>query len=63
MLTQLLTVEEVAELCRTAPATVRYWRYTGTGPRSAKIGRRVLYRREDVDQWLDERYAASAANA
>jgi predicted DNA-binding transcriptional regulator AlpA len=49
-----LTTMEVAELCRTSPDTVRFWRYSGQGPRSFKVGRRVLYRRVDVEQWLDE---------
>lgn len=52
MATQYLTTTEVAELCRTSPDTVRYWRHTGKGPRSFKVGRRVLYQRADVDQWL-----------
>jgi excisionase family DNA binding protein len=52
MATQYLTTTEVAELCRTSPDTVRYWRHTGKGPRSFKVGRRLLYQRTDVDQWL-----------
>jgi DNA-binding transcriptional MerR regulator len=38
-----LTTSEVAERYRTAESTVRYWRQTGKGPRSIKIGKRVLY--------------------
>lgn len=41
-------------------ATLRYWRHTGEGPVSFKLGRRVLYRKVDVDAWLDEQYAKSA---
>jgi predicted DNA-binding transcriptional regulator AlpA len=47
-----LTTPEVAELCRAAPETVRYWRHIGYGPRSFKVGRRVLYDAEDVRTWL-----------
>ena len=47
-----LTTVEVAELCRTAPETVRYWRFTGRGPKSFKVGRKVLYAVEDVEAWL-----------
>jgi len=50
---ELLTTEEVAELFRTVPGTVRYWRYLGKGPRSFKVGRRVLYRRTDVQAWAE----------
>jgi len=39
---QLLTTNEVAELYRTSPATIRYWRHIGYGPNGRKVGRRVL---------------------
>jgi excisionase family DNA binding protein len=48
-----LTTTEVAELCRTSVETVRYWRFRGDyGPASFKVGRRVLYAKADVEQWL-----------
>lgn len=40
---KFLTTEEVAEIYRTAPSTVRYWRHVGKGPKGIKRGRRVLY--------------------
>ena len=49
----LMTVDEVAALLRTCPSTVRYWRYAGYGPRSFKVGRRVLYARSDVLAFID----------
>jgi hypothetical protein len=49
-----LTTVEVAERFRTVPGTVRYWRHVGKGPRSFKVGRRVLYRQADVEAWVDE---------
>lgn len=45
---QLLTTEEVATLYRTSPATVRYWRHVGYGPKGRKVGRRVLYEAGEV---------------
>lgn len=47
-----LTTEELAELTRTSPETVRWWRYMGKGPESFKVGRRVLYDRTVVEKWL-----------
>lgn len=47
-----LTTEEVAELCRTVPSTVRYWRMCGKGPAGRKVGRRVLYPESVVERWL-----------
>jgi excisionase family DNA binding protein len=49
----LLTIAEVAALLRAPVATLRYWRHLGTGPRSFRLGRRVLYRREDLHTWID----------
>lgn len=60
---RLLTTEDVAEHFRTVPATVRYWRHVGKGPRSFKVGRRVLYRETDVRAWADAALDAAAAGA
>ncbi len=49
---QLLTTADLADMLRTSPATVRYWRHTGYGPPGTKVGRRVLYDRQDVEAWL-----------
>ncbi len=50
---QLLTIAEAALLLRTPVATLRYWRHLGTGPRSFRLGRRVVYRRDDLQSWID----------
>ena len=49
----LLTITETAELLRAPIATLRWWRHTGQGPRSFKIGRRVTYRRSDLESWIE----------
>lgn len=51
---ELLSIAEVAEIVRTPVATLRYWRYIGTGPHSFKVGRAVRYWRAEVDDWLKE---------
>lgn len=58
---EYMTTDEVAELCRTSPETVRYWRHIGKGPASFKLGRRVLYAREDVEAHV--RAARNAAKS
>lgn len=61
---EYLITPEVAELFRTTPETVRYWRHIGYGPTGVKVGHRVLYAREDVLTWLrDLRAAAGATGA
>lgn len=32
--------------------SVRYWRHVGKGPKSFKVGRRVLYAAEDVEVFI-----------
>ncbi len=49
-----LTTAEVAEILRTPAETIRFWRHLGKGPASFKVGRRVLYAREDVEQFIAE---------
>jgi excisionase family DNA binding protein len=50
---ELLTITEAAELLRAPVATLRYWRHLGTGPASFRLGRRVLYRSDDLRRWID----------
>lgn len=51
--TKLLTLEEVAEMLRRSPAQVRYMRSVNSGPRSAKIGGRIMFREADVIAYID----------
>jgi excisionase family DNA binding protein len=57
----LLTTAEVALITRAPVSTVRYWRYAGTGPKSFRVGRRVLYPRADVMAWLRAQEASDRA--
>ena len=50
---EFLTTDDVAALLRTSASTVRWWRHAGRGPRGFKVGRRVLYARVDVDEFID----------
>jgi excisionase family DNA binding protein len=47
-----LTTQEVAEILRTPAETVRYWRHVKKGPKSFKLGRRVLYDADDVEAFI-----------
>ena len=58
---ELLTITEAAELLRTPVATLRYWRHLGTGPRCFRLGRRVLYRRDDLHAWIDAQHGQDTA--
>ena len=56
-MTKLLRVPDVSELTGIPEATLRFWRHLGTtGPPSAKLGRRVVYREADVLAWVDAQF-------
>jgi excisionase family DNA binding protein len=48
-----MTVEEVADYLAVPVRTVYRWRLTGTGPRGARVGRFVRYRKGDVEAWVE----------
>lgn len=55
----LLAIEDVATLLRMPIATLRFWRYSNTGPRSFRVGRRVKYVRADVEEWVRQQREVS----
>jgi excisionase family DNA binding protein len=52
---ELWVTEEVADYLRTPVQTLYQWRHSGKGPPAHRVGKRLLYRREDVLAWLAER--------
>lgn len=56
----ILTTKQVAEEFPFLPeATLRWWRHAGRGPKSFVIGKKVLYRKSEVERWLSEQEAAT----
>ncbi|MFJ5059058.1 helix-turn-helix transcriptional regulator [Streptomyces nigra] len=53
-----MTTKEFAALVRKSPATVRGWRHRGVGPRGTKLGKEVLYHRDVVTAWLQDKERA-----
>lgn len=49
-----LTQEQAAELIGVKPTTLSAWRHFGRGPRYLKVGRSCFYRRDDIEQWLND---------
>lgn len=58
---RLLRIEQVAEWTGVSEHTLRYWRHAGKGPKSAKLGRRVVYRERDIQAWLDAQFDGTPA--
>jgi predicted DNA-binding transcriptional regulator AlpA len=50
---RLLTITQVSDLTTLSEGTLRWLRHKGKGPRSSKLGRRIVYREEDVELWLE----------
>lgn len=57
----LLTTDELATMTRQPKGTIYALNSRGDGPRRMKVGRRVLYRRGDVLEWLRSRYVEDEA--
>jgi predicted DNA-binding transcriptional regulator AlpA len=57
---EILLMEEVSELTRIPLSTLRFYRHSNQGPRSFKLGGRIAYKRGDVLDWIETRYAESA---
>lgn len=49
----LATPDEVAKFLRTTTAKLANDRYRGLGPKFVKHGRRVLYRWDEVLEWVN----------
>lgn len=61
MTSELLFAEEVSEITRVPAATLRFWAtQTDRGPRSARLGRRRVWRRSEVEAWVEAQFEASA---
>jgi hypothetical protein len=55
-----LTPAEAADHYRTSEKTLKYWRYSGYGPRFIRVGKHVLYPRTGIEQF-DAQLAREAA--
>lgn len=52
LLSDYLTPEELAAELNVCETTLWRWRRLREGPAITKVGRKVLYRRDDVSAWL-----------
>lgn len=60
--TPYLTQEDAAGLLRLSPRTLERFRVEGRGPRYLKFGRRVMYRRSDLDTWAQAQVRTSTSD-
>ena len=61
---RLMTMEEVAEQYRVPLATLRFYRHRGDlGPKSFRLGGRVVYKQSDCDAWVEQQDATATGAA
>ena len=56
---ELLGAKQVSEMTGVPVGTLRYWRHSDIGPASFTLGRRVVYRRDEVLHWISQRESAT----
>jgi excisionase family DNA binding protein len=56
-LPELLTASEVADYLGVPVSTIHFWRGRGQGPAAIKVGRRLVFRAEDLAAWIQEKAA------
>lgn len=59
---QLLTVNEVADETSIPVQTLYWYRHKGTGPKCARFGKRLMYRRQDLEAWISEAFETGVAS-
>ena len=59
----LMTAPQLAKVLAISEKTLARYRLDGRGPRFIRVGRRILYRRESVIEYLAAREYTSTAEA
>lgn len=49
----LVSLSDAASRLKVPESTLRYWRHKGVGPTHYKVGRRVMYRPDDLDAFIE----------
>jgi DNA-binding transcriptional MerR regulator len=50
---QYLVIEEASKITRTPISTLHQWSHKGIGPPVRKVGRRLLYREDQLISWIE----------
>jgi hypothetical protein len=59
----IFDTHQAAAYLRTSKTTLARLRLNGDGPKFAKAGRKIVYRRAWLDMWLDSRSFTSTSEA
>ncbi len=61
MFQPLKNTPQAAEQVKLSPRTLEDYRTKGGGPKYRRLGKRILYRPEDLDEWVDARAFVSTS--
>ena len=56
---EIIGTPAVSKMTGLPVGTLRYFRSTNQGPASFALGKRVVYRRSEVERWIAEQEAAT----
>ncbi|MCW5685513.1 MAG: helix-turn-helix domain-containing protein [Pseudolabrys sp.] len=59
----VLRAHDAADFLELSESTLAKLRLTGNGPAYCKLGRRVVYRRTDLEAWLQSRVTRDTSDA
>jgi predicted DNA-binding transcriptional regulator AlpA len=60
---KILRLEEISEESGIPIATLRWYRHRGIGPKTWRLGRRVVAYEDDVEAWIAEQAQAAQGGA
>lgn len=60
-MSDLISLDELCSELGITESTAYYWRQIGKGPKGARIGKQLRYRRFDVEQWVNDQFAKVGA--
>lgn len=61
-MTEYLLPNELAHVWGMSVNTLRKWRWEGKGPRFVKLGRKVVYRRADIESYTEAQIRISTSD-
>jgi excisionase family DNA binding protein len=54
----LISAQELAEYLDVPVKTLYAWRYRRQGPPGLRVGKHLRYRRNDINEWIEQRTEA-----
>ncbi len=56
---ELVSTKQVSEMTQLPEGTLRYYRHSNQGPACFVLGKRVVYRKSEVERWISAQEQAT----